>query len=178
MRRERTGLAAVRMVCRRHGVRDSSPSNHVKFHFSSLGSSVVKYSTAGLAAPSPLAMVKVKASSRGRPMASEPFTGWWTSRRMSKNWPAKKSALERVRTRRTSRGASMAHWSGGKTHPRVGQAPRRRKVCADAAPTSRAAVAPIDLVDFMTNAVESEAMDRTLEDAIAVVSKSCRRRLL
>jgi hypothetical protein len=75
--------------------------------------------------------------------------------------------------------ASIAYWSGGKTHPRVGQAPRRRKVCADTAPTSRAAVAPIDLVDFMTNAVESEVVDKTLKGAIAVLlPKRCRRGLL
>lgn len=45
--------------------------------------------------------------------------------------------------------------------PSVGQAPRRRKVCADTAPTSRAAAAPIDVVDFMANATESEIIHRT-----------------
>lgn len=75
-----------------------------------------------------------------------------------------------------------AHWSGGKTQPAilsagvsgnqgsvcsvipsVGQAPRRRKLCADTAPASRAAAAPIDVVDFMANATESEVIQRTLE---------------
>jgi hypothetical protein len=70
-----------------------SPSLYVKFHFSSLGSSSLKYSVAGLAAAPFFATVNVKRSSRGSPMNSEPFLGWWTSRRMSKYWPARKSAL-------------------------------------------------------------------------------------
>lgn len=47
--------------------------------------------------------------------------------------------------------------------PSVGQAPRRRKLCADTVPASRTAAAPIVVVDFMANATEYEVIHRTLQ---------------
>jgi hypothetical protein len=51
--------------------------------------------------------------------------------------------------------------------PSVGQVPRRWKVCADTALTSRAAAAPIDVVDFMANASKSVLYKGPWKDAIA-----------
>lgn len=75
-------------------------SNHEKSHFSNFGSSSPKNSVASFGLPFPFAMVKVKFSSSGSPIASDPFLGACTSRRISKYCPARKSA-----------------WSGGKTQP-------------------------------------------------------------
>lgn len=47
--------------------------------------------------------------------------------------------------------------------PRVGQAPRRRKLCADTVLASRAAAAPIVVVDFMASATEANVIHRTRE---------------
>lgn len=70
-------------------------------------------------------MQKVKASS-GTPFleASVPLRGAWTSRRISKSWPARNSV-----------------WSGGRTQPSVGQDPRRLNVCADERLAARTRVA-------------------------------------
>ena len=46
----------------------------MKFHFSSLGSWILKYSVTGAVLPS-LVMEKVNFSSRGNPIASDPFLG-------------------------------------------------------------------------------------------------------
>lgn len=51
--------------------------------------------------------------------------------------------------------------------PSVGHVPRRWKVCADTALTSRAAAAPIDVVDFMANASKSVLYEGPWKDAIA-----------
>lgn len=59
-------------------------------------------------------------------VASEPLTGACTSRRISKYCPARKSCA-----------------SGGRIQPRVGQVPRRWKVCAETAETKLAATAAV-----------------------------------
>lgn len=59
--------------------------------------------------------------------------GAWTSRRMSKYCPARKSV-----------------WSGGKTQPRVGQAPRRWKVWARTVESSEAASARREAATILT----------------------------
>lgn len=71
------------------------PSYHVKFQCSKVGSGTLK-NLAAVSDFSPFfATVKVKFGSGLPPFAWLPLTGAWTSRRMSKYCPARKSVLGR-----------------------------------------------------------------------------------
>lgn len=99
---------------------DYIPSYQAKFQCSSFGSEVLKNSVAFTAVPLSFAMVKVKLGSGSFPLASEPFIGAWTSRRMSKYCPAKKSALGYL-SRGYYIGSFLTYWFGGKTQPGLRQ---------------------------------------------------------
>lgn len=85
-------------------------------------------------------MLKEKLGSGTPPLASLPLTGAWTSSRMSKNCPARKSVLEALSVQWLGAySLSITHWSGGNRQPKVGHAPSRWNVCALVNASSEAA---------------------------------------
>jgi hypothetical protein len=152
------------------------PSYHEKFQFSSAGSSILKNLVAATGFWFFLVMVNLKSGSGSPTRASDPLTGECTSKRMSKYWPARKSALQssyQLDTGLSDRNFLSTHdtyWSGGNTHPRSGQPPSRWKVWARVEET-RHAITEIDGRILIVQSNLVQAVCKTFEGEIHCLNR-------